>query len=138
MKKFYREYTLPKIEFIKFQLDQIINFKNNILNQTEITVLAYVYLYGVNAQNKILEDRILTNVNSIINYISRLNIQGYIIKERLQEELIEEGDKKPGKKPYTSLKLNSQITIVEEDYIQISNVKLDTDSDQVYHPNFRK
>ncbi|MBK8156848.1 MAG: hypothetical protein IPK55_13095 [Streptococcus sp.] len=72
---------MSKTEFIKFQLDQTINHSTNLLNQTEITVLAYVYTHGVNAAQELLNDRILTNSTSIINYISRLTRAGYLIKE---------------------------------------------------------
>lgn len=135
MEKVLRTFNLSKIEFIKYQLDKIINHSINILNQTEITVLAYVYIYGVSAQQKLLEDRILTNVNSVINYIARLTKSGFLIKER---EETEELEKKPGKKAYTSLTLNSKIEIYDTDFIEVSMVKLDNNSDTVYHPHFRK
>lgn len=132
MEKVLRTFSLSKIEFIKYQLDKIINHSINKLNQTEITVIAYVYIYGVDAQQKLLDDRILTNINSVINYIARLTKSGFLIKER------EGAEKKPGKKAYTSLTINPQIEIYDTDFIEVSMVKLDNDSDLVYHPYFRK
>jgi len=132
MKKFKRDYRLSKTEFIKFQLDQTINHSTNLLNQTEITVLAYVYIHGVNAAQELLKDRILTNSTSIINYISRLTRAGYLIKEPKLE-----ADHR-GKKGYSDISINPDIVISEDGFIQVSVVTLDPDSDQVYHPNFRK
>ena len=132
MKKFKREYNLPKIEFIKFQLDQTINHTQNLLNSTEITILAYVYCYGIEAKDKLFQDRILTNLNSIINYLSKLTVRGYLIKEPAKEA------EHIGNKGYSSIKLNPNLMITDENFIQVSVVQLDSNSDEVYHPHFRK
>ena len=45
-KKLFKEFVLPPIEFIKYQLNFIINVPIYVLNDTNLTVLAYVYMYG--------------------------------------------------------------------------------------------
>lgn len=132
MKKFKRDYKLPKIEFIKFQLDQTINHSQKLLNDTELTILSYVHCYGMNCKDRLFNDRILTNVNSIINYLSKLTIRGYIVKEVASDA------PHRGKKGYSDISLNPNLQITEEDFIQVSVVQLDPDSDEVYHPHFRK
>lgn len=131
MKKVAREYNLPKIEFVKFQLESAINHTHKLLNDTEITILAYVYHYGKDAKNRIHQDRILTNENSVKNYIARLTVNGYIIKE----PAIESSHR--GNKGYSNLLLNPNLKILDEDFIQVAIVKLNN-SDTVYHHNFRK
>lgn len=132
MKKLYRSYKLPKIEFIKCQLDQIINFEQTILNQTEITVLAYVYCFGIDAKDKLFQDRILTNAGSVPNYISRLTRLGYLVKEENSEATHR------GKKGYSDIYINPDFKILDENFIQVSVIEIDPDSDMVYHPNFRR
>lgn len=122
VKKLVKEYHLPPIEFVKFQLNQSINFPIPLLNDTIITILAYVHYHGPDAKKKIVEDRILTSTNSCINYISTLIHQGYL--HRLD-------DKK-------TVILNPKILILDSDYIQVNVVKLDETKNEVYHPYYKK
>ena len=132
MKKLFKEYKLSKIEFIKFQLHGIINHSIPILNATELLTLAYIHVYNVDAPQKLLEDRIFTNSNSVTNYISKLTRSGYVMKETDEES------KGVGKKPYSSIYLNPNIKIEEEDFIQVLSVKVDDTSQVVHHPYYRK
>lgn len=132
LKKFRRDYKLPRIEFVKFQLDQTINHTQKILNDTEITILSYIYCYGMDANDKIYKDRILTNMNSVINYVSKLTRAGYLIKEPALESTT------VGKKGYSNIYLHPNLKITDEDFIQVSVVTLDHESDEVFHPHFRK
>lgn len=132
MKKFKREYKLSKIEFIKFQLNQIINHQLTVLHDTDITILAYIYMYGLEATDKILEHRILTSPMSVSNYLSRLTKAGYIVKTpKTQAE-------HKGHKGYSDLSLSPNLLIIEEDFIQIDIVSLDKESDEVYHRHYQK
>jgi len=125
-----RSYTLSSIEFYKFQLNQIINSKVNQLNDTDLTILAYIHIFGKNSTEVILRDRILTNLNSVRNYISRLTKRGYLHK-------VYEDD--PSKKhSYTDIILNPKIKLLSQNYVQVSVVQLDPESDEVYHVNYRK
>jgi DNA-binding MarR family transcriptional regulator len=133
MKKFKREYRLSKVEFIKFQLDQSINHTSTKLTNTDLIILTYVYLYNLDCHKRLLEDRILTNPNSVINYLAKLTRAGYIVKEEDTTDV-----KHRGKRAYSSIKLNPSIMLTEEDFIQVSVVTLDESSDKVYHPNFRR
>lgn len=120
IKKLMREYRLPPIEFVKFQLYQAINFPIPVLNETNITILAYIYYYGPEAKRKIVEDRILTSNNSCVNYIGTLITQNYL--QRVNGEVI----------------LNPKILIQNEDFIQVNVVRIDTSKDEVYHPYYKK
>ena len=120
LKKVYREYHLPPIEFIKFQLNQSINVPVPLLNETNLTILAYVYYYGPDAKKKIVEERILSSSNSCINYFGTLVAQQYLIRE--------DGE----------IKLNPKILILDADYIQVNMVKLDSSKYEVYHPYYKK
>lgn len=118
--KLFKEYRLPPIEFIKFQLNQAINVPIPLLNETNLTILAYVYYYGPEAKKKIVEERILSSTNSCINYFGTLIAQGYLIRDE------------------TEVKLNPKILIQDADYIQINVVKLDNTKYEVYHPYYKK
>ena len=116
---FKRTYCLPKIEFIKFQLNQSINVPILVLNDTNLTILAYIYVYGKDAKSMIVGHRILTNVNSCVNYFSQLKAQGYIIQED---------------KVYY---LNPKIYICTENYTQITQVEIDHTKNEVYHVYYK-
>lgn len=115
-----KEYHLPPIEFVKFQLNNIINFPIPVLNDTNITILAYIYYHGPDAKRKIVEDRILTSNNSCINYIGTLTAQRYLIRTD------------------NGVELNPRLFIQDADYIQVNVVKIDTTSNEVYHPYYKK
>ncbi len=128
MEKYKREYSLSPIEFIKYQLNQSINFPEPVLNETDITILAYVHAYSGQAKGQILKDRILTSPNSFVNYISKLKNMGYLLKT---DEKVNPRNPKPPQ-------LNPNLLIVGESFIQVTIVKLDPSNAQVYHPYYQK
>ena len=115
---FKREYILPKIEFYKYQLNRSINCPVPVLNDTDITILAYIYVYGDKTTDMIIRDRILTSRNSCVNYIVKLKKMGYAEK-------------------IDTLKLNPYLKISDEDFVEIVKVIV-TDEKKVYHPYFRE
>lgn len=121
-KKLFKEFVLPPIEFIKYQLNFIINVPIYVLNDTNLTVLAYVYMYGSKAKNKIVSDRILMSFNSCVNYMSTLKRQGYLIAD-------------PENK--TGFVLNPKLKILDEDYTQLIIVRKDQTTNEVYHRHFK-
>lgn len=124
---YQREFKLSPIEFVKFQLYNSINLPTPLLNETDVTVLAYIYLYGNAAKKKIIDHRILTNVNSFTNYVSRLRSMDYIEPDNVKGR---SKDRKP-------LKLNPNIIIVNESHVQITKIELDNTSSKVNHPYYK-
>lgn len=118
MQIFKREYNLPTLEFVKYQLNRSINVPVPSLNDTDITVLAYVYVYGDDTHDKIIEHRILTSRNSCVNYIVKFKRMGYVIKD-------EQG-----------LRLQPNLKITNEPFTEVSIVK-PTDEERVFHPFFQ-
>lgn len=125
MQKIKREYKLSPIEFYRFQLNNIINGGLPTLSQTDITILAYIYIHGIDSQHLLLTDRIFTHPKSVTNAISSLIQRGYIIKTQIE-------------KGRNTLTLNPNIKLLSEDFIQISIVTLDPNSEEVYHKYYRK
>lgn len=62
--------VVNKIELIKFQIKWIVH-PNFLLTDKDLTILAYVYLYGGKAIEKMLDDKISSSQKSLENYISR-------------------------------------------------------------------
>lgn len=124
---YQREFNLSPIEFVKFQLYNSINLPSPILNETDVTVLAYIHLYGNEAKKKIVEHRIFTNVNSFTNYVSRLRAMGYVEPDPTQGRSKE-------RKP---LRLNPDIILVDHSHILLSKINLDPSSNKVNHPYFK-
>ena len=120
MEKVIRRYSLSPIEFYKFQLNQSINWPFQNLNETDITILAYIHLYKENAKRQIVSDRILTSMSSCHNYFGKLKQMEYIVKI---------GDE---------YSLNPAIAIISEDFIQVLEVKLDKENSKVNHPYFQR
>jgi hypothetical protein len=119
MEKIYkREYKLPKIEFYKYQLNRSINCPEPVLNETDITILAYIYVYGNRTTDMIIRDRILTSRNSCVNYIVKLKKLNYAVKD-------------------PDLKLNPNLQISDTDYIEVVTIHK-TDEEKVYHPYYRQ
>ena len=68
---------VSKEELVKHQLQWILH--NVIkLNDTDLTVLAYVFLHGRASVDKIVEDGVLTNSKTVENYISRFRKKSLI------------------------------------------------------------
>jgi len=124
MIKLKQELSLSPIEFIKFQLNQAINTPASVLNDTDITILAYVYLYGKDAKITCLKHQILTSSNSFINYISKLKNLGYLERQ--------EGKINP-RNPIPP-KLNKNIQISDNSFILVSIIHKDDQNVKVYHP----
>lgn len=114
-----KEYKLSPVEFIKFQLNMSINVPEPVLNETDITVLSYIYLYGAEAKNEIFKHKILTSMNSCYNYFSRLKNMGYLVK-------LEEG-----------YFLNPEIIIVNDSFIMACSVSLNSADNTVFHPYYK-
>lgn len=123
---YQREFNLSPIEFIKFQLYNSINLPRPVLNESDVTVLAYIHLYGNDAKRKIVEHRIFTNVNSFTNYVSRLRSMGYVEPDPTQGR---SKDRQP-------LKLNPDIILVDTSHVLLTKINLDKNSNQVNHPYF--
>lgn len=120
MEKIIRRYFLSPVEFIKFQLTQAINWPYQNLNETDITILAYIYLYSSKSKSQIVADRILTSMSSCHNYFVKLKQMEYIVKTK------------------DGYILNPKIVILSEDFLLISEVKVDKDNNKVNHPYFQK
>jgi hypothetical protein len=123
MEKLVKNLSLSPIEFVKFQLNQAINVPVKFLNDTDITVLAYVHVYGKNAKVKCLKEQILTAENSFINYISKLRGMGFIQKSA------------PKHTPNAGIPLlNPDLLILNEDFILVTVIKKDPNNAKVYNP----
>ena len=123
MEKLVKKLTLSPVEFVKFQLNQAINVPVKMLNDTDITVLAYVQVYGKQAKYKCLKEQVLTAENSFINYISKLRGMGYIQKSKPK------GDPLAG-----TPMLNPDILILDQDFILVTIISKDPENVKVYHP----
>lgn len=97
--------SVNKIELIKFQIKWILH-SNLELNDKDLTILAYVYLYKAKAIDCMLRDNISKSRKSLENYISKFR------KLTLIEGL---GD---------NTKLNSRIKIVLSDLSYTIRFKL--------------
>ena len=126
-----REYKLSPIEFVKFQLNEIINSTVDYLSSTDITLLSYIFWYKDDATDALVRDRIFTNPASVTNSITRLSKQGYLLKE----EKPKTGQK--GKSGYRVF-LNPKIEIITENFTQVTILTIDTESKDVYHKYFKK
>lgn len=120
MVKTKREYDLSPVEFYKFQLNQIINHTVQVVTTTDITLVAYLHVYGESFQDQLLQDRIFINPISIKNAISKLVKLGFLVKENKQ------------------IKINPAIILVEEDFVQINIVRKDPSKTEVYHKYYKK
>lgn len=69
---------ITKEELVKFELKWILH---NLMspNDTELYVLAYVYLYKRDAIDKMVEDGIVKNTKTVENYISKFRRKSLII-----------------------------------------------------------
>ncbi len=119
MKVYKKEYSLSPVEFIKLQLYFLINVPVPILNETDITVLAYVHVYKEQARDKIFRDRILTSINSCYNYFSKLKSMNYL--EKKEDYFV----------------LNPQMVIEDENFVQIFDIKKDESKSNVNHPYYQ-
>jgi hypothetical protein len=115
-----REYSLSRIESIKWQLNTAINRPLQVLNDTQLIVLTYIHVYGMDTKKKLVDHRIVTNPNSGANYISMLVKYGYATRE----------DGKLG--------INPNLKIVEGDFIELNVIKSDEKNLDVEHPYYKR
>lgn len=76
---------LSKEELVSFQLKFTLRKFN--FNETELLVLAYIYLYGDGATDKILKDKVLGSYQTVKNYISKLRKSKVILEDRLHPNI---------------------------------------------------
>lgn len=125
-----KQYILSPLEFYKYQLEQTINYKHRVLNDTDLLVLAYIHVYGKEFGKELLKDRILTHANSVTNYLGNLVKSGFAIK------IYDESDESK-RKAFTDVKVNPQITILDDSFVQITQIIKDETSEEVYSKNYR-
>lgn len=115
-KLFKREYNVSPVEFYRIQLGFICQG----VNETKLTILAYLYYYGYQeAVKKILEDRIVVSMSSLYNFISTLRKEGLVVG-------------------YTDeLKLVEGIKLVDDPHVTLFYFNIDTTKDEVGHKYFR-
>ena len=119
MKTVKRENSYSPAEFYRRQLEEIINFKNRILTESDVTLMAYLKVHEYNYSSALLKDRIFTNASSIKNTVAKLTKLGFLVKD-------------------DGLKINPKIKLQEEDFVLISIYKVDTTQEEVYHKYYRK
>lgn len=88
-KLFKREFDVSPVEFYRIQMSLI--FED--LNNTKLTVLAYIAHYGYKeARKKIIQDGIVTSPFSLHNFISEMRtkgiVTGYKNDVRLHEDIV--------------------------------------------------
>lgn len=93
--KIIKHPTIKKVskeELVRFQLQYTLEQYD--IADTELTVLAYIYLYGRDAIQKLLDDTILKSKKSIENIITKYRKEGIIHGLRQDTAL------HPGIKPF--------------------------------------
>lgn len=76
---------MSREEIIKFQLSFILRqFK---FNDTQLLILAYLYLHQDDATDKLLDDGILGSYQTVKNYISRLRKTGLVHGNKLHPKI---------------------------------------------------
>jgi hypothetical protein len=82
-----RKFRVSPVEFYRIQLGFIIPECNN----TKLTILSYVHHYGyTEAIKKVYEHKVLTSMDSIKNYLSKLRAESYLIGYEPDVKLNEE------------------------------------------------
>ena len=119
MKVVKRSYELSPVEFYRYQLEEIINFKYKRLTHTDITLMAYLKVFDKDYENSLMRDRIFTNPLSIKNTVSKLKKAGYLIK----------GD---------ALTLNPKISLQNEDFVQVTTFTRNDSLTEVFHKYYQK
>jgi hypothetical protein len=117
-----REFTLSKVEAIKWQFNTAINTYGSVINETQLYVLAYVYVYGYReGKKKLVSDRVFTSKNSVVNYITTLKDMGYLV--RSSEGMIS---------------INPNLKIYDEDFVVLHIVHVDQENYDIEHPYYKR
>jgi len=82
MHKIKLDYKMDELRFVEFQLTLLFNYPKFQLNNTDIRVLAYVFLYGSDSERKLLEDNIFKSQQSLNNSFSKLRKLSLLKGER--------------------------------------------------------
>ena len=115
-KLYKRDYPVSPVEFYRLQLAFICPDVNN----TKLTIMAYLHHYGYKeAQQKIMEDRIVVSMSSFYNFISNLRKEGLIVGYE------------------DDIKLVEGIILEEEDHITLLTLTKDYNKDEVGYKHFR-
>lgn len=80
--KILKEYAFNELVSTQLQLDLMFNYPVKQLNDTEVKILAYIFVYGALAEEKLLEDKIMLTQNSLNNYFSSLRKRKLLTGER--------------------------------------------------------
>ena len=78
--------NLEEEEFVKFLLGWILKGVYH-TTKTELTILSYIYLYGKDAVNKVVENEILSSKKTVENYISKFRKDGVVVGIREKTQL---------------------------------------------------
>lgn len=115
-KLFIRNYDVSPVEFYRQQLQFICPDVNN----TKLTLLAYLYHYGYKeALERIIEDRIVVSMSSLYNFICNLRKEGLIVGYEEEIKLVED------------------IKLCEENHITLLTLRKDPTKNEVEHKYFR-
>lgn len=115
-KLFKREFDVSPVEFYRIQLSLIIPNLNN----TKLTVLAYIAHYGYKeARKKIIQDGIVTSQYSLHNFISEMRTKGIIMGYK------------------DDVNLHEDIFLCKENHVTIFQLTKNENKDEVGHKYFR-
>lgn len=116
-KVYRRSFKVSPVEFYRIQLEHICNG----VNQTKLTILAYLYYYGyTKGVEKILEDRIVVSMSSLYNFTSTMRKEGLIVGYE------------------DDIRLNEEIKLVDDPHVTLFFLDIDESKDEVNHKHFRK
>lgn len=110
-------YEVGEVEFYRMQLGFILPKLNN----TMLTMLAYVKVYGEKAKDKLIADGIITSNNTFYTYKCALNKEGYLIDYKVNEGIkLMEFSEEPVL-VFNYIKTNSSKNEVEYKYYRASH-----------------
>lgn len=82
MKKVTKTYPMDNLRFIEFQLNLLFNYPHKQITDTEVRILAYVFLFKTSAEQKLLDDKVFQTYPSLNNYLSKLRKKKLLLGER--------------------------------------------------------
>lgn len=90
MQRTFKKKSVTRLGLIECQLANALHRFD--YNNKDHTMLAYIYLYGKEARNKIVEDKLSKSRGSIDNYISKYRLDGVVVgtggETRLNPEIL--------------------------------------------------